>query len=247
MTPKTATTTRTTTSSDELVTVDPSELRDAHAGERCWVVGCGPSAREWTRREMTLLGGRVVGANRCWRPSKDGSYHGINDTHYHCWVSGAHAYDLCKGKIRTGTVVMPKSLKWIVTTGDCRAPRGQRYALIPTRNFGHGPTDFKYDIDKGIMAKFAGYFALQVAAYLGFTTWLLVGFSSKNYEGHVYDDEPERGVITRDGMRKWMRGVSMWAERKGVRIINTDTESAIEWFEKKSKAEVYELCGKGGQ
>lgn len=236
--------------------IPPMEFQDKHKGERCWIIGNGPSARQWRSEDFRELGGVVIGINRSWMPSKDGAYQGFHESDYHVLVSGSHAYDLCNGKFKTRVMFMPRSTRWIVSRPECKGygkrPEDTEFCFVGVLSGGYHPTRFLYDIDRGIMTKFAGYFALQVAAWMGFTEWFLIGFSAKDREGHAYDDDPGRGIVTRDGMRRWYAGVGDWAEqlnkRRGdgtMRIVNCDPDSAIEWFEKKSRAEVFELCGGG--
>jgi hypothetical protein len=110
-------------------------------------------------------------------------------------------------------------------------------------NGGYQPTRFRFDIDKGIMAKFAGYFALQCCAWMGFDQFMLVGFSAGDYEAHAYDNEPYKGRVTREGMRRWFQGAAHWAHATvGKRVINCDPTSQIPYFEKLDKEGVRAAC-----
>lgn len=221
--------------------VSPLEFKDRHKGERVWIIGNGPSARNWTMEELRELGGCVMGVNASWKPSPDGTYAGFQDTEYHSYVSGTHGYDVCKGSVRTGTVFMPRTSAWIVSDAKCKVDSD--FCLVGIMNSGYQPQRFRYDIDKGVMTKFAGYFAVQVCAWMGFDQFMLVGFSAGDYEAHACDDEPYKGRVTREGMRRWFQGVGHWAlETKGKRIINCDPTSKIPYFDKLDKDEVRAAC-----
>lgn len=224
----------------------PDDFKDAHKGERVWLLGNGPSAREWTREDLAKLGGRIIGINRSWKPSDDGKFQGFQDTDYHCFVSGSHAYDVCAGKVRTGVVFLPEALRWVVQGSECDGHQPDR-CFFRVLSGGYSPSAFRFDLDRGVMTKFAGYFSVQLAAWMGFSEIFLIGFDAGDRQGHAYDADPTKGRGTRDGHRRWFRGVADWANAKNarrpgcVRVLNCFEGSRIEFFERRSRDEVMEM------
>jgi hypothetical protein len=216
------------------------DFKDTKVGKRVFLLGNGPPAREWAMADFKKLGADTIGMNRSWMDSPDGVHKGFQGTTYHCFVSGAHAYNLCDSKVRTGVTFAPRTLKWLIDSSECSC--GCKYAFVNVLTGGHSPTNFKFDIDRGVMTKFAGYFALQLAAFMGYGEIFLVGYSAKDREGHAHDDEPDKGMITRGGMVRHFAGAAMWADaRQDKLIVNCDVDSAIEFFPRRSKAQVVEF------
>jgi hypothetical protein len=217
----------------------PDDFRDTKRGKRVFILGNGPPLRDWNMDDIRNLGADTIGVNRSWKPSKDGKHKGFQGTTFHCFVSGAHAYDLCDGKVKTGVTFAPRSLTWLIDSNECGC--GCKYCFVGVLSGGYSPTSFTFALDRGIMTKFAGYFGMQLAAWMNYSEIYLLGFSSKDYEGHAYDDQPEdpgRRKITRGGMRRWYRGAAEWATAKKKVIINADPDSAILDFPRMGKEEL---------
>lgn len=219
--------------------VDIGTIKDTKKGKRVFLLGNGPPLHDWTMAEIKALGADTIGINRSWRPREDPEtkeilHKGFKGTTYHCFVSGAHGYALCDGKINTGLAICPKNLKWLIDSAECGA--GCHYCFVGVLNGGYSPTSFKFDLDRGVMTKFAGYFALQISAWCGYDEIYLLGFSSRDREGHAFDADPTKGVVTREGMRRWFSGAADWANARGDKLIfNCDPDSAIQYFPKLTK------------
>lgn len=217
--------------------VPMDSIKDTKRGRRVFLLGNGPPLHDWTMAELKALGADTIGINRSWMASPSRDHKGFQGTTYHVFVSGAHGYSLCDGKVRTGLAICPKSLTWLIDSGECGC--GCKYAFVGVLSGGYSPTSFKFDLNRGIMTKFAGYFALQLAAWCGYSEIFLLGYSAHDREGHAFDENPQKGLITRNGMRPWFRGAADWANARGdVRIINCDPESAITCFPRYSKDDV---------
>lgn len=226
-------------------TFDINEIRDKKAGKRVFLLGNGPPLHEWTMEDIKGLGADTIGMNRSWRPRLDPKdpneiiHKGFQGTTYHCFVSGAHGYALCDGKVKTGLAICPKNLRWLIDSAECGS--GCRCCFIGVLNGGYAPTNFTFDLNRGVMTKFAGYFALQLAAWCGYDEIYLLGYSAQDREGHAFEADPSKGLVTRQGMRRWFSGAADWANsRRGKLIVNCDEGSAISAFPKMSKKQVFE-------
>lgn len=220
------------------------DYRQRHAGKRVVLLGNGPTLRNWSQEEVDDMEGWVIGINRSWARSRDGSFKGFKGTDYHCFLSGPHAQDLADGCVSTRLAIFPRSLEFIV---NCAESRFKDFITINQMASGYMPGAFEFDMSRGVSTKFAGYFAMQIAAWMGFSEWILLGFDAHDREGHAHDENPAKGLITRQGMREWNHGVKAWADnRKGaqaVTILNANPDSAIEEFEKVSKEALFERLG----
>ena len=219
----------------------PAQFKDTKRGKRVFVLGNGPTLRQWSMAEIRAVKGETIGVNRSWKSSADGTHKGFQGTTYHCFVSGAHAYNLCDGQVKTGVTFCPRSLEWLVDSAECGC--GCKYCFVGVLSGGYNPTAFRFDLERGIMTKFAGYFALQLAAWMGYSEIFLLGYSAKDYEGHAHDIDPAdpgKRKITRGGMRRWFDGAADWAKASGRTIINADPDSAITCFPRMSKEQVLE-------
>ena len=103
---------------DRNAAIDVNELKDGKKGKRVFLLGNGPPLHEWTMAEIKALRADTIGMNRSWKPSRDGKHKGFQGTTYHCFVSGAHAYNLCDSLVKTGHVIAPANIRWII---DCRS------------------------------------------------------------------------------------------------------------------------------
>jgi len=234
---------------DRNAALSPQEFKETKKGKRVFLLGNGPPLRDWSMADLRGVGADTIGINRSWMSAdaftdpitkKEFEEHkGFQGTTYHCFVSGAHAYNLCDGKVKTGVVFSPIWLKWLIDSAECGC--GCRYCFVNVLTGGHSPTTFRFDLNHGIMTKFAGYFALQIAAWMGYSEIFLLGFSAIDREGHAHDSNPDKGLITRGGMRRWFQGAADWANSKPDKtIVNCDPESAIDFFPKMGKEEVLE-------
>lgn len=200
--------------------IDITCLRGRHAGERVWLLGNGPSLNDWTPDDVSSLGGATLGINRSWQR--------FPKTDYHCLIAGAQLPALLEGHVGARIAFVPKHTRWMFHDskfdGDVcfvgqRSSRGE----------------FPCSLESGFVGAFAGLFALQLVAHLGFTQVVLAGFDARSSDGHFYAPYVRGG---RDGMVEALLPASQWLESLGVEVLNANPDSAVPWWPRLDRGEL---------
>ena len=193
--------------------VELAGLRDRHPGERIWLLGNGPSLNEWTTDDIVRLGGSTLGINRSWQR--------FSRTDYHCLVAGAALTALLEGHVQARVAFVPKHLRWLF--------HDSKFSGEPCFvRHGGSRLNFNGDIcHRGFVGTFAGLMALQLAAHMGFSQIVLLGFDGRSSDGHFYAPNVRGG---RDHMVKALLPASEWLDSIGVEVLNAHPGSAIPWW-----------------
>ncbi len=229
-----------------------SKYHNIHKGERCFIVGTGPSLR---MEDVNLLKEEwTFGVNSCvtmydktdWRAD----YYGIVDS---------HTVDILKDKMKSeeipvlfytdidasydgaNGVAFPKDDSANMMTDTC-------YKRWFPEKFPE--TDFSEDITKVVYTgKSVVYAMLQIAAYMGFTEIYLLGVDCNYAQPKMYSDN----VTYVDHKTKWSRekllknGNQMlpqfeiaksYAKEHGFEIFNATRGGQLETFQRVDLTEV---------
>lgn len=202
------------------------EVRDIHRGESACILGNGPSLKRWTRL-LPDMGKRhlLLGTNMSWTEAP---------APYHFAVAGAHWK--CFARSQVPGVRRMFTLDGFLHKSKMQ-PRGSALEVpicyIKQRRFPPGSTPtpldeaFNYDLERGTMAKFVPWLALQCGLWMGIETFYLLGIDEHNDEGHHHDDI----VGNREHHLRWWGKVQSWlAKNQRVRIINANPDSAVRGF-----------------
>jgi hypothetical protein len=225
-----------------------NEMKDAHVGERVWVIGNGPSAEQWQMDELRELGGVTLGTNQCWRESpRTGSC--FKDAQWHTFVAGHHFDNLMAGRVNAERAFVPYRYWKFLATRWPENRRKVKSALISTPILddkwpsGKRGKPFQYNFDqRQCAANFAGQLALALSAFMGFTEIILIGFDANDGEGHFFDKDLTKHAppgFSRAPMRQWFDAIGEWARsRPDVDLVNTSEGSAITQIPIRRKSEV---------
>ena len=193
-----------------------ADFKNLHAGERAFLLGNGPSlAKVYERLPELSREGWTIGMNRSWQPPPSSDFSFMAD--YHCFVNHTHAIDILNGS----------NVPRVATF--CLDGPGTDGLLTMRQIAGCTENSFRYDLEHGSDAPFAGLFALKLAAYMGFGEIWLLGYDACD-RGHHCDDRKtgRRGHVT------WFAGAFQWAKhRSDVSIYNASRDSWITYFEKR--------------
>ena len=192
------------------------DFKNVHAGEKVFLLGNGPSlANVYDRLPELSKRGWTIGMNRSWMPPLDGSMSFFAD--YHCFVNASHAVDILNGSN------VPRLATFCLQGPGCEN-------FITMRQIdGASHNSFRYDLEHGTDAPFAGLFALKLAFYMGFSEVWLLGYDACD-KGH-HCDSLETG---RRGHAPWFAGAFQWQKQRGdISIFNASPESEITYFEKR--------------
>lgn len=212
-----------------VVTAYLDELRDRHVGERVWLLGNGPSLNEWTPKDVRELGGATLGINRSWQR--------FPRTDYHCLIAGAQLPALLEGHVGARVAFVPTQTKWMFHASKFQGD------VCFVRQSGSRFFNFQHDIcSRGFVGTFGGLLALQLAAHMGFSTIVLLGFDGRSSDGHFYAPNVRGG---RDHMVAALHPAATWLDGLGVEVLNANPESAIPWWPRLTRAELIELFGRG--
>lgn len=228
-----------------------AKYRDRHVGQTAWLLGNGPSALNWTMAEIRHAcwdyGGKTIGINRCWRKqNKVEPFHeGFQSTDYHCFVAGHHFDDWCAGRVLSKTAFVPVRLAHFITGGFTKYRGAGSWVPLPIIDQGWDsgingrPFVWDFTGRTRVPSTFAGLTALQLAAFMGFSRIVLIGYDAHDNEGHFFDGGvPEVKGFKRAAMVLWFTEVAHWARESGVDVINANPASAITQLPTMTKEQV---------
>ena len=208
---------------------DPSgPVRDnMWKGERCFILGGGPSLREF---DWTLLRGeRVIAVNRAFEVYPDADITCSLDQRWLAWTTNGKLGPDAQAAYRSykGAILM-------VHVYGTKSDYPPRIQLVE----GHGnPNELSPSLKYGLgYASNSGFVALNLALVLGCNEVYLLGFDMKGgsdgYQAHFHNGYPERQ--RRTVYKKFMLAfdkVAAMAQEK-ARIVNLNPDSALECFPK---------------
>lgn len=190
------------------------DFKNLHEGKRLFILSSGPSL---AALDLTPLRRRLVmGLNR--------SAILYPDTNYHCTMDT---------RIFTEFPDMLKKSRYLFTFED--RPFGIPLKLL-------GAEGFSFDLAKGIYSGYTvSYFALQVAAYMGFRQIFYLGLDLKNqgdkthFFGHDFHSRlHDQAEYPR--MRKAFAQAVAPLAKLGIEVYNCSPDSTLECFKKVSFA-----------
>lgn len=216
-------------------------LKDSHAGERCFIVGNGPSLKmedlEKLKNEYTFAFNRIYLSfdQVTWRPT------------FYC------TQDIKLAKNSRGEILENISTEYVFAPIDLFWYEGidlkTDYYFSPVRT-GENKPGFSIDADQRIYtANTVAYTAIQLAVYMGFTDIYLIGvdhnfhtYQDKNgnivHDDHVKDyftekynsDQSELFVPRLDVSSLSYESAQEYAENNSVHIYNATRGGKLEIF-----------------
>jgi len=194
--------------------VNIADFRGTQSGPVA-LLGNGPSLSGW---DLSALAERMplFGINRSWK---------IIETPWRCYVDEYHHEDIRLGRAPAPeiafTVRDPNRLELPCLTVE--VPWTPITQETPKRRFCGA------ELDRGSFGPFAGYFALEIARWMGFNPIYLLGYDGDG--GHF--DEPgfHRPEFETRTWNELFREARTCLDRDGVRVVNCSPSSAIDAFE----------------
>jgi len=152
-------------------------LRNTHRGQRCLLLGNGPSLEQLDQPLLPDI--TVIGMHRSWR---------LINAPYHVILQRRQFFD----EIESGEW-LPRGL--IITKRSMAGGLADRLPcdVVPVRSRGikKHEGEMSFDLSHGSSAVMCGQLALEVAVWMGFTTIYLIGYDLRG--GHAFTDEPDLG------------------------------------------------------
>lgn len=189
-----------------------SSFNKLHDGKRLFILSSGPSL---AGLDLSLLGRRIVmGLNRSAL-----IYPG---THYHCTMDE---------RIFKEYPEMLKKTRYLFTFPE--RPFGIPITLL-------GANGFSSDLENGIYSGYTvSYFALQVAAYMGFKQIFYLGLDLKNqgYRTHFFGHDFQSRTHDQTEyprMRQAFENAAPLLAQRGIEVFNCSPDSTLECFRKVS-------------
>lgn len=223
-----------------------SQLKQLKKGKRCFIVGNGPSL---TLDDLEMLKGEdCFAANLIykifdktdWRPN----YYFIQDRY-----------------ADTGNILDTLDIPYMFIGDYYWRKRGvnnkNAICIHSARSFKGDKVDFSEDITKKVVSHCTiTYSMIQMAIYMGYKEIYLIGMDH-NYEftydclgniihnkyvnSHIFEDRNPNEVIANiEGMNKAYISAKSYADKNGIKIINTTRGGKLEWFKRENLEEVLE-------
>lgn len=205
-----------------------TEWRDLHKGDRCFIVGTGPSLID---TNLDLLKGEIIfGVNQCYNlPQLDYRYYCVFDVK----VAVIHREKIL-------TFVRNRRIPLFATRTCNRHSFGGRAVPYRISDPGNGVYgDFTNALVKG--GSVVGM-ALQIAYYMGFSRSCLIGCDCKHYEDQSknhFDGSPVDNVL-RVGDKNWDNVFEYYELARdcynadGREVINCTVGGDLEVFPRRS-------------
>jgi hypothetical protein len=219
-------------------------LRGRHAGERCYIIGNGPSLRD---QDLTLLRDEhTFVVNRFIHHPQAES---INPTYY-CIVDwkfagGRWGTDFADQISRR----LPRAELFLTLDGleFCEASRlceaNTKHVVLPNQLFHFGYSR-EIDLTRGIPGgDNVTKVALAVAVYMGFQEINLVGIDGNGLilpeQSHFYGHEPppddqlefEKALVSMSlGLRSW-RAIAQYLQARDIRLVSRNPRSVLRALE----------------
>ena len=221
-----------------------AKYKDIHKGERCFIVGNGPSLRMEDLNTLKKHNEVCFGVNKIYKAYTQTSW----KPNYLC-VSDPLAISSVIKKLHQSMheeVFFADDYHWT----ENKQIEGVNYVHFCTEDYGEYEPNFSDDITKGVFCGFTVIydFCLQIAAYMGFKKIYLIGTDSTTYESvtdprnHFISDYHTRqdselfqslGHVSRwDKVFQAYRKAEKYSIKHGFRIYNATRGGALEVFER---------------
>lgn len=216
-----------------------SQYKGIHRGERCFIIGNGPSLRI---EDLDVL---VKQREICF---------GLNLIYMAYPYTGWRPDYICV----SDTLTIKKNAEKIIKNNNCPLFIADSFLrfhedehvderILPfrklypneTNNFDYG---FSMNITEGICnANSVAYFALQIAVYMGFEEIYLLGMDNDNWALHFDGEYLEEAAVTRDNYDEAMESILISqafqraeevSERYGFKIYNATRGGCLETHER---------------
>ena len=220
------------------------KLKDAHIGERCFIVGNGPSLTmgdlEYIKNEDCFASNLIfkIFNKTEWRPK----YYFIQDRY-----------------ADTGDVLDTIDLEYLFIGDYYWRKRGMKntnaICIHSARSFNSEQVDFSENMEKALVSHCTiTYTMIQAAVYMGYKEIYLLGMDhnyaltydskgnvveNKSVTSHVFEDRNPREVIANiEGMNKAYISARDYANAHNIQIYNITRGGKLEWFPRKKIEEV---------
>lgn len=223
-----------------------AKYKNIHKGERCFIIGTGPSLRMEDLNTLKRHNEICFGVNKIykayaktsWRPD----YLCVSDP----LVISSMAEILCQPTREE--IFITDDYHW---TGN-KQIEGTNYVHFFTEDYGKYEPNFSNDITNGVFWGFTVIYdlCLQIATYMGFEKMYLIGADSTSYgdvtdprnhfirDYHTHQDAElyqSLGHVSRwDKVMKAYRKAEKYSREHGFRIYNATRGGALEVFERVS-------------
>lgn len=207
------------------------QFRDIHRGERCFIVGTGPSLRmedlELIKNEKSFSVNSIVLSfeDTSWRPT----YYAIQDS---------FGYNKLKDSIREAK--MPYVFNGI-STKTMTPKMDIDFIPFPVNILDHGkmiPNHLNRFSGNAFKVVYAGhsitYSAMELAVYMGFKEIVLLGVDcdySKTVN-HIKAYSVQNDMNAAYLMRESYKVARKWADEHGVRILNATRNAKLDVFDR---------------
>lgn len=224
-----------------------ARFKDIHKGERCFLIGNGPSLRMEDLDTLAAHHEICFGVNRIFRAYGETKW---RPTYYCCCDRIAIPTvieDVLRGTMDATTSFIADDFHWTINSYHS----GIQYLHCEMTPFGStGEPYFSSDITKCVYMGFSVIydFCLQLATYMGFSEIYLLGVDSNSTGGFEEAQNhgipsyfnPEEAAYYRthgwippwDMMMRAMEKAERYARRNGIRIYNATRGGKLEAFER---------------
>ncbi|MEE3079137.1 MAG: hypothetical protein VX341_07375 [Bdellovibrionota bacterium] len=184
------------------------DFKDLHSSKRCFILASGPSLKDLN---LEPLNRRItIGLNR--------SFLAFERATYHC-VFDYRLYELYEKELQNS--------RYLFTLED--RPFGIPLTLL-------GTNGFSWDLEEGIYSGYTiSYFALQLAAYMGFKEIFFLGLDLNNTEkethffGHDYSSNNHNNTEYPKMMKSFEK-ISETLKVRGIKVYNCSSKSKLKCF-----------------
>lgn len=233
------------------------KFRDCHAGQRCFVIGNGPSIR---KQDLSLLANEITFAvNAFWKhpvvEQWQPTYYLLSDPIFFDRSTPAKVFfDNLRTRIHETTFMVPLHFKTVVEEERLLPRASTCYFALERRLLGEDSRD---DLDLTLRlpcAEVIAQLAIMVAIYMGCSPIYLMGqdcdwlshqverdynfYNGPTVNGHSLVSEALRpyDLELKDLLNIWQtyRKLHSIAEKKGIKILNATEGGLLDVFERVS-------------
>ncbi|NCQ56124.1 DUF115 domain-containing protein [Candidatus Parcubacteria bacterium] len=215
--------------------------QNKHQGERCFILGTGPSLTRLTADQVTALTKETIFAvNSFYKVSIVDSitpkYYALMDNNY--WGISKNTFKDVSGRYKENPPVLITD-----TRASQLIPHKIKSILIYAKNY---PVDrMRYDLSENLSITMnVVSFSLLTAIYMGFKEIYLLGCDYNSFcsrsSNHCYNDETEINELPSYNLAFYLKyyhlttefhyAIAILARKKGVKIINLTIESLLDAY-----------------
>lgn len=212
-----------------------------HSGERCFILGTGPSLAGLTSAQVAALSAECVFAvNSIYKtPVLDSispKYYTLMDNHY--WGIASYTFGEIAKKYRDNMPVFITDIR-----ARCVMPNGVDCIYLYAKNY---PIDVvRYDLSGNLSATMNVIgFSILAAIYMGFKEIHLLGCDYTSFcsrvSAHCYDDQDEIDTLPSHNLAFYLKYyhlttefhylIAVLAREKGVKIVNLSKGSLLDAY-----------------